>query len=140
MNVDKIMSQKIVAVKMDDSLKTVKEVFDKTHFHHLLVVEGKQLFGIISDRDLLEALSPNLGLGSETEKYLATLNKRAHQIMSRKPISLEPHADIYKAIEIFNRTSISCIPIVNSNFYPIGIVSWRDILKALETMRKNSSF
>ncbi|MFT6732441.1 MAG: acetoin utilization protein AcuB [Polaribacter sp.] len=62
------MSVKIVTVKMDDPLKKVKQIFDKTHFHHLLVVDGNKLHGVISDRDLLEAISPNVDSVSETER------------------------------------------------------------------------
>ena len=135
MNVDQIMSTRLVTAKMDDPLKKVKKIFDKTHFHHLMVVDGSKLYGIISDRDLLEALSPNIDSVSETLKDRASLSKRVHQVMSRKPITLTPKANIYEAISIFNSTKISCIPIVDDKFQPVGIVSWRDILKKLESMR-----
>ena len=136
MNVDQVMSTRLVTVKMDDPLKKVKQIFDKTHFHHLLVMDGSKLYGVISDRDLLEALSPNIDSISETLKDRASLQKRVHQVMSREPVTLEKDANIYEAISIFNSTKISCIPIVDDHFQPIGIVSWRDILKKLESMRK----
>lgn len=133
------MSTSVVTVKMDYSLKKIKSIFDKTHFHHLLVIDGRKLFGVISDRDLLEAISPNIGTVSATNKDIATLNKKVHQIMSRNPLTLKPDANIYDAISIFNRNDISCIPIVDDEFHPTGIVSWRDILKALESNRKNNN-
>ena len=136
MNVDQVMSTRLVTVKMDDPLKKVKQIFDKTHFHHLLVIDGIKLYGVISDRDLLEALSPNIDSVSETLKDRASLKKKVHQVMTRKPITLEKNANIYDAISIFNNTKISCIPVVDDKFQPIGIVSWRDILKKLESMRK----
>ena len=52
--------------------------------------------------------------------------------MSRKPITLTPLADVYEAISIFNQHSISCIPIVNEAGAPLGIVSWRDVFRAIE--------
>lgn len=133
MSLENIMSSPVVSVSMDDTLSQVKEIFEHTSFHHLLVVEGKKLVGVLSDRDLLKALSPNVGTVSETQKDLATLNKRVHQVMSRHPITLQPTATVYDAIHIFNHNKISCIPIVDADNYPIGIVSWRDILKSIET-------
>jgi len=130
MIVETIMSKTVVTVEMDDSLKIIKNIFDNTFFHHLLVVESSTLFGVISDRDLLKALSPNIGTMLETPRDTATLNKRAHQIMTRKPITLLPDADIYQAIEIFNKQIISCIPVVDNTDKPVGILSWRDILRA----------
>lgn len=135
MNVEKIMSKRIVTVEMDDSLKTVKEIFDNVHFHHLLVVESGKLFGVISDRDLLKALSPNIGTIIETAKDTITLNKRVHQIMTSKPVTLTPNAGVYDAIEIFNNHKISCIPVVDDKNKPVGIISWRDILKAVKLKR-----
>ncbi len=88
MSIEKIMSKTVVTVEMDDSLKVVKDIFDNTNFHHLLVVESGKLFGVISDRDLLKSLSPDIGTVAETSKDTATLNKRAHQIMTRKPVTL----------------------------------------------------
>ena len=138
MNVNKIMTHSIVTVEMDDSLKTVKDIFDSVSFHHLLVLDAGKLFGIVSDRDLLKAISPNIGLASETEKDLATLNKKVHQILSRKPITVSSQSDIYDAIAIFNENRISCIPVVDDNNVPVGILSWRDILKVIGTKRKKS--
>ncbi len=135
MTVEKIMSKTVVTVEMDDSLQVVKDIFDNTRFHHLLVVESGKLFGVISDRDLLKSLSPNIGTVSETTRDAATLNKRAHQIMTRKPVTLAPNAGIYDAIDIFNDQDISCIPIIDDGRKPIGILSWRDILKALVSNR-----
>ncbi|MBV1881095.1 MAG: CBS domain-containing protein [Pseudomonadales bacterium] len=138
MNVKKIMTHSIVTVELDDSLKMVKEIFDSVSFHHLLVLDEGKLFGIVSDRDLLKAISPNIGQAAETEKDLATLNKRVHQVLSRKPITVSSQADIYDAIAIFNENRISCIPVVDENNVPVGILSWRDILKVIGTKRKKS--
>ena len=135
MNVEKIMSKRIVTVEMDDSLKVVKEIFDNVRFHHLLVVELGKLFGVVSDRDLLKALSPNIGTIVETTMDALTLKKRVHQIMTRKPVTLTPSAGIYDAIEIFNKHNISCIPVVDDENKPVGIISWRDILKEIKLKR-----
>lgn len=40
MSVEQIMSKSIVTVEPDDSLETVKEIFDSVRLHHLLVVES----------------------------------------------------------------------------------------------------
>ena len=135
MRLEKIMSKSVVTVEMDDSLRMVKDIFDNIHFHHLLVVESGKLLGVISDRDLLKALSPNIGTAAETSMDVATLNKKAHQIMTRKPITLAPEAEIDDAIEIFNNYNISCIPVIDDEHKPVGIISWRDILKTIESNR-----
>lgn len=131
MKVDKIMSTSVVTVEMDDSLWTVKSIFDHAKFHHLLVVEAEKLVGVISDRDLLRAMSPYIGTVTETNRDLATLNKKVHQVMTRKPVVLYAHADINAAIDVFNKKNVSCIPIISADSRPVGIVSWRDVLRIL---------
>jgi len=131
MSIERIMTRPVVQVAMDDSLARVKEMFERHQFHHLLVVEDERLVGVISDRDLLKALSPHLGTASENARDLATLTKRAHQIMTRHPIVLREKDSIRQAIQLFNTHRISCLPVVDAHARPVGIVSWRDILRAL---------
>lgn len=129
--VETIMSKIVVTVDVYDSLEKVKEIFDNSRFHHLLVIEKGRLFGVISDRDLLKALSPGVGTIFESASEAAILNKRAHLIMTRKPVTLGSNAQVYDAIKIFNKHDISCIPVVDDEHKPVGIISWRDILKTL---------
>ena len=131
MLIQDIMTKRVVTIEMDDKLSVVKDIFENSKFHHLLVIEDDKLFGVVSDRDLLKALSPNLGTMSETYKDAATLNKSVHQIMTRKPITLQASATVKDAVNLFNTHRISCIPIVDKDFRPVGIVSWRDILRSM---------
>jgi acetoin utilization protein AcuB len=132
MELRSIMTARVVTVEVDDTLEVVKQIFDAMKFHHLLVVDtGKTLCGVISDRDLLRALSPYVGTASENARDTATLRKRVHQIMSRKPVTLPPEATVTDAINLFLGSRVSCIPVVDPQLKPVGIVSWRDVLKTL---------
>jgi acetoin utilization protein AcuB len=132
MKLGEIMTRRVVTVEFDDSLAAVKEVFDALRFHHLLVIgSDKKLCGVISDRDLLRAISPHVGTRSETTRDSATLNKRAHQIMTRSPVTLRPEASLTDAIQLLLEHRVSCIPVVDQEFKAVGIVSWRDILRSL---------
>jgi acetoin utilization protein AcuB len=133
MTVSDIMTKRPVTVELGDKLSTVREIFERLKFHHLLVVADQQLLGVVSDRDLLKALSPNLGTLSETLKDTACLNKQVHQIMSRKPVTLPPDASLQDAVQVFLQHRVSCIPIVDNKQRPLGIVSWRDLLQALSS-------
>ena len=113
----------------------VKEIFDHAKFHHLLVVEEGKLFGVISDRDLLKAISPHIGTNRYTQRDLETLAQPVHRIVTRKPLTLTPDACVDEAVAIFNTRSISCIPIVDRDNVAVGIVSWRDVMKALPALR-----
>ncbi|GGX68321.1 CBS domain-containing protein [Saccharospirillum salsuginis] len=136
MTVKKIMSHTVVTVKMDDDLSQVRELFEEQKFHHLLVTDNGRLVGIISDRDILKTVSPYVGTPAETTHDTATLNKRAHQIMSRNPVTVGPDSELFDAVELFNHKGVSCLPVVDDQFQPIGIVTWRDILKTIEVISR----
>lgn len=134
--VESIMSRRVVTVELDDTLEVVKNILESTKFHHVIAVEEGRLYGVVSDRDLLRALSPYIGSNVETPRDVATLNKRVHQIMTRKPISLPKTGGIDAAIRLLLDHHISCLPVVDDDLKPIGIVTWRDILKWVAAVRQ----
>jgi acetoin utilization protein AcuB len=132
MSLASVMTARLVTVEIDDPLEVVKQIFDSVKFHHLLVVDSAtKLCGVISDRDLLRALSPYIGTASENARDTATLKKRVHQIMTRQPVTLPPEATVADAVKVFLEHRVSCIPVVGPGFKAVGIVSWRDVLKSL---------
>lgn len=122
------MTQPVVTVEMDTSLSLIKEIFDNTHFHHLLVEFENKLVGVISDRDLLRAISHRVDTVAATATDMASLNKRAHQIMTRNLVTLFDSDSVKDAVRLFNQHRVSCLPVVDNTYKPVGIVSWRDIL------------
>jgi acetoin utilization protein AcuB len=129
MLVESIMTKKVFKVRMDDTVEKIRKIFDGAHFHHLVVVERNKLFGVISDRDVLKALSPFIGTLSEHNHDLVTLNKKAHQIMNHKPITIFKDTSIQVAATIMLDNNISCLPIVSIEDEVEGIVTWKDILR-----------
>lgn len=124
-----IMTTRLVCIAMDDNLEAVKNIFDNVRFHHLLVVEDELLVGVVSDRDLLKSISYKVDTAAETSRDSASLNKRVHQIMTRELICLNQQSTLADAIKLFGKHTISCLPVVDQMGKPIGIVSWRDLIK-----------
>lgn len=131
MDVSEIMTRKIFTIGMDDDIRRVKGLFEMHGFHHLLVVEDRMLVGVISDRDLLRNMSPFVDKIVERTQDLATLNRRVHQIMSRKPITIGPEDSVEEAAKVMLAHRVSCLPVVTDDGHPVGIVTWRDLLRGL---------
>ena len=132
MKVEDIMNADVVTIDMDARLRTVQELFSERKFHHILVMEDNELVGVVSDRDILKKLSPFIDTSSERPQDRSTLDKRMHQIMTRKPITTEKETTIEEAADIFMKENISCLPILSSQKEIIGIITRKDILKKLE--------
>ncbi|MGZ4969706.1 MAG: CBS domain-containing protein [Methylobacter sp.] len=127
-----IMTANPVTVNMDTELLEIKDIFDHVFFHHLLVENeaDKTLAGVISDRDLLSALSPYIHTASETLRDIETLKKRAHQIMSRQIDMVTPATDCNIAAQRMLDADVSCLPVVDDKKVILGIVTWKDFLKS----------
>lgn len=124
-----IMTRHLMMVRMDDPLRVVQFKLDKGGIHHLLVMEGTTLVGIISDRDLLRAMSPYVDTLSERERDRRTLEKRAHRIMSRHLITAHRDMLIDEAALLMLEKDISCLPVLDERGGLEGIVTWRDLLR-----------
>ncbi|GAB5382855.1 MAG: CBS domain-containing protein [Aliiglaciecola sp.] len=140
MLIEELMTDRLVTVHMDDPLSHVKHLFDTHRFHHLLVVEKNRLVGVVSDRDLFKSLSPNIGTPAETVKDTASLQKRVHQIMSRDLVTIAPDKGLLVAVKLFNRYKVSCLPVVDEQMKPLGILSWRDVFKYIEMNQAQKQF
>lgn len=128
MNVNEIMTTKVITIGMDDTLGQIQKLFGKHKFHHVLIVEDAELIGVISDRDILKEISPYINTLSEDSRARKTLTKKAHQIMTRNPITVEPDILVEDAASIMLTKNISCLPVVSSSGKMEGILSLKDIL------------
>ena len=135
MKIEEIMSEEVTCINLDDRLSVVRELFIKHKFHHLMVTDSKnQLIAVISERDYLKATNSNIELPAANEKDLAMLNKRVHQIVSKKLVAIKQFSPFSEAI----KTGMSCLPVINSNNQPVGVITSRDIIKWLYS-KVNSS-
>ncbi|MFO7718127.1 MAG: CBS domain-containing protein [Thermodesulfobacteriota bacterium] len=130
MQISEIMTKSVATVKMDDFVRYVKAQFEEREFHHLLVVDQGIIQGVISDRDLFKILSPFCDTPCEQRRDTEILNKRAHQIMSRNPVTVLPETSIKEAFMVLTEQQISCLPVTNESGKVLGIVSWKDLLRA----------
>ncbi|PIQ38382.1 MAG: CBS domain-containing protein [Lysobacterales bacterium CG17_big_fil_post_rev_8_21_14_2_50_64_11] len=131
MRVADILTASPITVGLDDSLASIKRIFDSHAFHHVLVVGDGELFGVISDRDVLRAVSPFVDSPNERTIDSATMKRHAHQIMSRKPITITTDQPVELAARRMLEAKVSCLPVLDDHGQVVGIVTWHDLLRAL---------
>lgn len=126
------MSRHPVTIGADESVAMARERFDHRGIHHLLVVnERGGLVGVISDRDVLRAVSPFVGSGAERNQDRYTVRRAVHQIMSREPVTVRVDTDIVEAATRMLEYDYGCLPVVNEEGLPVGIVTRKDLLSVL---------
>lgn len=125
-----IMNRNLVTVDKQASLRRARRILDQHGIRHLLVVEGKRLVGVVTDRDLRQAAPSSkspLTLG-EREEFMNEL--KVVEVMSRKLITAAPSTTVREAARAMVGEKIGCLPVVNGNQL-VGIVTETDLLEVL---------
>jgi len=129
LTVESIMSAEVHTVIPETTLGELKEVFERVHYHHLLVHEKDVLVGVVSDRDVAKYLSPFLDTHNERSDDRQQLKLNVADIMTRELITVDRETSIDFASILLLENNISCLPVVKANGEIDGILSWKDILK-----------
>ncbi|TXB62749.1 CBS domain-containing protein [Phaeodactylibacter luteus] len=117
--ISSIMTRKVVTVRPTDTLEAVKEILFFKHIHHIPVVEGHRLMGIITSYDLVR-------LGKCQDEYRSI---KVGDVMTTKVATLSPDDKIGAAAEVFLENLFHGLPIVNEAKDLVGIITTHDILK-----------
>ncbi|MFQ5449105.1 MAG: CBS and ACT domain-containing protein [Nitrospinaceae bacterium] len=127
MIVEEVMVKKIVTIKTNDSLQTAQELMVNNSIRHLPVVEGKELFGIITESDIRGAF---ISLSQTSPEKMMSLNPtkmKVQDFMTRNPMTVTPETNIEDAALMIYKNKIGALPVVK-NSRLMGIVSIMDIL------------
>ncbi len=137
MKIENLMNTDLVTLSMDSPLSKAKELFESNNIHHLIITDDEGLLaGLITDRDLYKHLSPTVGTSQETHRDTALMQKKLHQIMARNLITTQVNQTLNEAVVLLYDNHVSCLPVVDKQNKPIGIITWRDLLKVLALQYK----
>lgn len=129
MPIKDVMSTKLITVTPDEQLGRLQVIIEKTHIHHILVVENGALAGIISDRDVLRNISPFTNTGFEAPRDSSILKMKASQIMTKNPTTISQDASIREAGKIILEMKVGLLPAIDSKGMLVGVISWKDVLR-----------
>lgn len=127
-NVSEIMTTNPITVQPITKLNEVIGLMKSHQFRHLLVVDSKQLVGIISDRDVRLAMNSPL-VKHQPEHDWELLNTIiAADCMTPNPLTIQPNESAAKVAELMNHYKFDALPVVEAGQL-VGIVTVGDILK-----------
>ena len=132
MIIQKIMTAPAIAVTLDDSVNTVKSLFASHKIHHMLVVNEARLVGVLCEAELMRAVSPYIDSHVFSTRDLATLRQRVHQVVKRNPKRLLASDPVLHAFKLFNIDSVCCIPVVDDDNKPVGIVTRGNLISFIQ--------
>ena len=121
----------LTAVREDLVLDVSARMAEQGVRHMPVVDRAGHLIGIVSDRDVRQAIGSPVRLSADaiTPEALATLTVGA--IMSRDPVHVTCEAPLFDLARLFVNRAIGAIPVVDDDAQVIGIVSYMDVLSRL---------
>src|SRR5215470_9586178 len=128
MIVKDIMQRDVVTVTPETRLTQVRRLLQPRGFRHVPVVDNGALVGIISDRDVKQAVVSLVGSGS-TGQALEQARERltAAEIMRRAVTTAAPMFAVEEAARLMTTQKISALPVTEGDRL-VGIVTETDVL------------
>jgi CBS domain-containing protein len=125
MKVVDVMTKDPLTLTPNETIGQADELMNTNKIRQLPVVQGKDLIGIVTDRDIRSFLSGSLGVEAREE----ALNTKVREIMTTEPISVSSDDDLQEAIELMIDQRIGGIPVVDEAEGLVGIVTYVDVLR-----------
>jgi CBS domain-containing protein len=126
-----IMTQTVVSIGIHESITEALSLFAKYPIHHLPVVEGSELKGMLSSADILklEYFLPK----SSAPESAALLNERfrIEVLMRRSLVTAKADDTIADAASSMASHGVHSLPVLGDGNELIGIVTTTDVMQAL---------
>lgn len=132
-SVTHIMTKDLQTVTVQTPLSTVGKIFTESRFHHLPVVSGDKLIGIISFVDLMRVnFEDSFGVEAKQSVYEVldrTLNVEA--IMTKEPVTIRSNETIKQAAKLLASRDFHALPVVAEDQQLLGLVTSADLIDYL---------
>jgi CBS domain-containing protein len=108
-----IMSSPVQTIEASSTLAEAFVLMEDLGISHLGVLKDGHFSGLISDRDVL--------IADDT-------NRTVESAMSTELLLASPEEPIWRIASIMVQHRVNCVPILNHEFYLIGLLTTTDIL------------
>jgi acetoin utilization protein AcuB len=127
MLVQDVMQTKLFTVTPETTLAEALRLTGQRGVRHLPVLDGDQLVGILSDRDLKRAMASS---ATSLEAHEFTLARRLHvdEVMTRKVVTIGPTFPIEAAGCLMLQEKIGALPVTDGGRL-VGLVTETDVLR-----------
>lgn len=128
LKVSDLMTTDLITLDKDENLDVAEDAMRTAKIHHLPVVEGGCVVGMVAQSDILRAQVSVLADLSVTQDRAIKQRIRAEDVMCRGLRTVGPDTPALEAAQILASHDYSCLPIVEDGKL-VGIVTERDFLK-----------
>jgi acetoin utilization protein AcuB len=128
MKVIDVMTKEPLTIAPGETIGQADELMSENNIRQIPVVNGRDLVGIVTDRDIRSFLSSSLP--GDPEARERALRATVRDVMTTAPIFVSPNDDLEEAVELLIEEKIGGIPVVEDEAEGlVGIVTYIDLLR-----------
>ncbi len=127
MRLGEIMTASVKTVSAADSAEGAFQTMRLHRIHHLVVMDGKIVAGVVSERDLG-------GAGGASVRR----NRTVRDLMTEEVAIGTPHMTARQAANLLRGRSIGCLPVMDGGKL-VGIVTITDLLEIIGEVTRRAS-
>jgi len=113
-----VMSSPVTTMKASDALAVAAKKMVKQNIGSVVVLEGKEPVGIITERDITR----------QVVKGNSVLKKTAKKTMSKLRVTASPQMSVQQAFELMLKNKVRRLPVLDDGKL-IGIVTEKDLMR-----------
>ncbi|NNE82807.1 MAG: CBS domain-containing protein [Alphaproteobacteria bacterium] len=129
--VSNIMSDQMLTVHVAQKVSEVYRLLTDNPIHHVPVVNGNELMGLISSTDLMKLSLDAYGTPDAANAEYLDSQFSIDKVMSSELTTVNPDASIRSVAEILSAGTIHSLPVVNTDNQLVGIVTTTDLVNYL---------
>ena len=129
--ITKIMAVELITVQQGQKLSDVRHIICESGIHHIPIVDGKILVGMISFTDLMKLNIVISGADDRTIDVIIDQQYTIKDIMTTKLTALTDCDTVKQASKILAEGNFHSLPVVDNQNHIVGIVTSTDLIQYL---------
>ena len=129
--ITKILSKNVESIQEGQSLSEVRRLMTDLSIHHVPIVKGNKLVGIVSFTDMMKLSLVTSGATEHTIDAIIDQQFTIKDVMSADPVTLGHTDNIRQAAEILAEGKFHSLPVTDNGGDLIGILTTTDLIRYL---------
>lgn len=130
-SISKIMTTNIITVHQGQKLSDVRHIIVDSNIHHVPVVDGKKLVGLISFTDFMKLNIVISGADERTIDSIVDQQFTIQDIMTTELITIKNTDSVRQASKILAESNFHSLPVIDEQKEIVGIVTMTDLIQYL---------
>jgi acetoin utilization protein AcuB len=128
-----VMTRDVFTVYEEDNLNQLREKLARHSFHHLPVVDGTRLVGMLSQRDVLRATVSGVDQGAFAQARESRFLERTfvRDVMCTPVLTARPHEPLSVVAQRMLEHRIGALPVIEDEGRLVGIITENDLLRVV---------